>query len=425
MEMTHGQAAAAKAAAANAAEAAPAPARPPHGGPAFASDLPFPPQYGSELLVISRGRGVWLEDKAGKRYLDFAGGIAVNALGYGRADLAKIAMKQMRRLSHISNLFTTEPALALARAMLATGPFKFESVFFGNSGTEANEAALKYARLHSMRTKGIGHEKLLCFSGAFHGRTMGSLSCTPTPKYQDPFLPLIPGVVVAPYNDPQALARILTDEFAGVIVEVIQGEGGLTAMTPEFARALNEACARTGAILIADEIQTGMARTGTFYGSEGIGLMPDIITLAKPLAGGLPLSAALIPKKVNCLIHQSDHGTTFGGGPVTTAVAGKVWEIMSKPEFVRNVRDMGQLLEQGLVRVKAAHPDKVGELRGRGLLRGFEYLGGEVQDFLETLRTRGMLVLRAGANVVRIAPPLVISAGEIETGITLIKEALR
>ena len=403
MEMTHAKA--------DVADTGPA-AAPLH-QPGFASNLPFPPQYGSELLVISRGRGVWLKDTAGKRYLDFAGGIAVNALGYGRADLARTAMKQMRRLSHISNLFTTEPALALARAMLATGPFEFESVFFGNSGTEANEAALKYARLYSHRTKGIGHEKLLCFSGAFHGRTMGSLSCTPTPKYQDPYLPLIPGVVVAPYNDPLALARILTDEFAGVIVEVIQGEGGLAAMTPEFARALNEACARTGAILIVDEIQTGMARTGTFYGSEGVGLRPDIVTLAKPLAGGLPLSAVLIPKKVNCLIHQSDHGTTFGGGPVTTA------------EFVRNVKDMGEILEQGLMSIKAAYPDKVGELRGRGLLRGFEYLGGEVKDFLDALRARGMLALRAGANVVRIAPPLVISTKEIETGITLIKEALR
>jgi acetylornithine/N-succinyldiaminopimelate aminotransferase len=393
--------------------------------PALASNLPFPPQYGSELLVISRGKGVWLEDAAGRRYLDFAGGIAVNALGYGRADLAKTAMKQMRRLSHISNLFTTEPALALARAMLAQGPFKFASVFFGNSGTEANEAALKYARLHSLRTKGPGHEKLFCFSGAFHGRTLGALSCTPSPKYQDPYLPLIPGVVVAPYNDPRALERTLTEEFAGVIVEVIQGEGGLAVMTPEFARALNQACARTGAILIADEVQTGMARTGTFYASEGAGLQPDIITLAKPLGGGLPLSAVLIPEKVNALIHQGDHGTTFGGGPVTTAVAGRVWATVSRPEFVRHVRETGDQLLRGLERIKAAHPEKVGELRGRGLLCGFEYLGGEVRDFLDTLRVRGMLALRSGANVVRIAPPLVITGREIEIGIKLIEEALR
>jgi len=393
--------------------------------PAMATSLPFPPQYGSELLIVKRGRGVWLEDAAGKKYLDFAGGIAVNALGYGRGDLAKVAMKQMRRLPHISNLFTTEPALELARAMLAREPGRFASVFFGNSGTEANEAALKYARLHSVRTRGPGHEKLLCFSGAFHGRTLGALSCTPSPKYQDPYAPLVPGVVVAPFNEVQALKQTLTDEFAGVIVEVVQGEGGLAAMTPAFAEALNEACARTGAILIADEVQTGMARTGTFYASDGVGLKPDLITLAKPLGGGLPLSAVLIPEKINTLIHASDHGTTFGGGPVTTAVAKKVWDAVSAPDFISHVREMGGVLQRGIESIKAAYPQKVGELRGKGLLRGFEYTGGEVKDLLEALRAHGMLALRSGANVVRIAPPLVITQKEIETGISLIKEALK
>ena len=393
--------------------------------PAMATRLPFPPQYGSELLVIRRGKGVWLEDAAGKKYLDFAGGIAVNALGYGRADLAKAAARQMRRLPHISNLFTTEPALELARTMLAREPGRFASVFFGNSGTEANEAALKYARLFAFRTRGAGHHKLLCFSAAFHGRTLGSLSCTPSPKYQDPYAPLLPGVVVAPFNDPGALEETLTQEFAGVIVEVVQGEGGLSAMSAEFARALNEACARTGAVLICDEVQTGMGRTGTFYASDGIGLKPDLVTLAKPLGGGLPLSAVLIPEKINAVIHASDHGTTFGGGPVTTAVAKKVWDAISRPELLRHVEEMGGVLERGLQEVKAAFPQKVGELRGKGLLRGFEYKGGEVKELLDALRARGMLALRSGTNVVRIAPPLVITKKEIQTGITIIKEALQ
>ena len=388
------------------------------------ANLPFPRQYGSELLVIRRGHGVWLEDIAGKKYLDFAGGIAVNALGYGRADLAKTAYRQMRRINHISNLFTTEPALALARAMLAKGPWKFSSVFFGNSGTEANEAALKYARLYALRTKGPGHEKLLCFSGAFHGRTLGSLSCTPTPKYQDPYLPLLPGVVVAPYNDVQALRSTLTDGFAGVIVEVIQGEGGLTCMTPEFAQALNETCRKTNAILIVDEVQTGITRTGTFYASEGVGLEPDLITLAKPLAGGLPLSAVLIPDKIHDVIHQSDHGTTFGGGPVTTAVALKVWETVSQPGFLGKVRESGDYLSLGLEGLRSRHAN-VGEIRGRGLLRGFEYKGGEVKDLLARLQQRGMLALRTGANMLRIAPPLVITKNEIQKGIDIIEEALQ
>jgi acetylornithine/N-succinyldiaminopimelate aminotransferase len=389
----------------------------------MATDLPFPRQYGTELLVISRGKGVWLQDIVGKKYLDFAGGIAVNALGYGRSDLARAAARQMRKINHVSNLFTTEPALKLARLMLAKGPFTFASVFFGNSGTEANEAALKYARLYALRTKGFGHDRLVCFDNAFHGRTLGSLSCTPSAKYQEPFQPLLPGVAVAPYNDVDALEKTITDEVAGVIVEVIQGEGGLRGMTPEFARALNERCRKAGAILIADEVQTGMCRTGTFYGSEGVGLEPDIITLAKPLAGGLPLSAALIPAKVNCLIHAGEHGTTFGGGPVTTAVAAKVWEQLSQPDFLQKVRQRGDRLRRELEGLKARNAS-VGALRGKGLLQGFEYTGGEVADLLARMQARGLLALRSGANVVRLAPPLIISEAEIGKGIQIIEEAL-
>lgn len=387
-------------------------------------DLPFPPQYGSELLVLSRGRGVWLEDEAGRRYLDFAGGIAVNALGYGRADLARAAYRQMRKLSHISNLFATRPALQLARMMLDREPGRFASVFFGNSGTEANEAALKYARVHALRARGPGHEQLLCFSGAFHGRTLGSLSVTPSPKYQDPYQPLLPGICVAPFNDVEALERLLTDRFAGVIVEVIQGEGGLAGMTPEFAAALNRRCQETGALLIADEVQTGLCRTGTFYGAEAVGMRPDLVTLAKPLAGGLPLSAVLIPPRVNESIHFGDHGTTFGGGPVTTAVAQKVWERISEPGFALHVQAMGRALRSGLEHLKASRGG-VGELRGRGLLQGFEYTGGEPRDLLARLQNKGLLALRSGTNVIRLAPPLVIDERQIERGIQIIEEALK
>ena len=393
-------------------------------GSAMATNLPFPRQYGTELLVLARGRGVWLEDIAGKKYLDFAGGIAVNALGYGRADLARTAARQMRKISHISNLFTTEPALELARLMLATGPYHFASVFFGNSGTEANEAALKYARLHSLRTKGAGHDRLLCFENGFHGRTLGALSCTPSQKYQEPFQPLLPGVTVSPYNDVKALEQALDERVAGVIVEVIQGEGGLRSMTAEFAQALNEGCRKAGAILIADEVQTGLCRTGTFYGSQGVGLEPDIITLAKPLAGGLPLSAALIPAKVNDLIHAGEHGTTFGGGPVTTAVAAQVWKVVSRPEFAPRVQALGALLRKELEGLKARRT-QVGVLLGRGLLQGFEYTGGDVKDLLGRLQGRGLLVLRSGTNIVRLAPPLVITEKEIMKGIAIIEEELK
>ena len=281
---------------------------------AIAKNHSLPAQYAAELLVMRSGDGVRLEDTAGKRYLDFAGGIAVNALGYGREDLARAAYEQMLRLPHISNVYASEPTLELARRLRASGDWA--AVFFGNSGSEANEAALKYARLYALRTKGPDHHRILCFSGAFHGRTMGAISCTPTAKYQDPFVPLVPGVAVAPYNDEAALERALDGGFAAVIVEVVQGEGGLSVMSPGFAAALNRLCQKHDALLIADEVQTGLCRTGDLFASRGVGLEPDMVTLAKPLAGGLPLSAVLIPEKVNRLIHYGEHGTTFGGGPV-------------------------------------------------------------------------------------------------------------
>jgi acetylornithine/N-succinyldiaminopimelate aminotransferase len=393
---------------------------------------PLPNCFTPELLMISRGEGVWLEDSTGRRYLDFTGGIAVNALGYGREDLADIACRQMKKLVHISNLYITEPALELANKMIARGVGDgggaFQAVQFLNSGSEANETALKYARLYAYRRKGEGHHKLLSFSGSFHGRTMGALSVTPNLKYQTPFLPLVPGVETGQYNDAAALEKTLDDSFAGVIVEVIQGEGGLAGMSPEFAAALNRLCRKHDVILIADEVQTGLSRTGSFYASSGIELDPDIITLAKPLAAGLPLAAVLIPEKINSLIHVGDHGTTFGGGPVTTAVASKVWDILSNPQFIAQIRDKGKYLS-GKLGAMTEKYSFLGGVRGRGLLLGIEVLlerlarGSDTAAIMPALlsafREEGLLILRSGANILRIAPPLIIGSEEIDTGITI------
>ncbi|MBN2551219.1 MAG: aspartate aminotransferase family protein [Spirochaetales bacterium] len=411
---------------------------------------PLPNCFSPELLMISKGDGVWLEDVAGRKYLDFTGGIAVNALGYGREDLAEIASRQMKKLIHISNLYITEPVLELARKMIARGVREeqglrgaegagteqdangvggqFQAVQFLNSGSEANETALKYARLYALRRKGEGCHKLLCFSGSFHGRTMGALSVTPNAKYQTPFLPLIPGVEEVQYDDAAGLERVLDRSFAGVIVEVIQGEGGLAAMSGEFAAALNRLCRRHDVILIADEVQTGLSRTGSFYASAGIGLEPDMITLAKPLAAGLPLSAVLIPEKINSLIHVGDHGTTFGGGPVTTAVASRVWDMLSNPQFIDQIRDRGRYLAEKLASLAGKYPF-LGGVRGRGLLLGVEVLqerlpgSGDCAEAMPALlaafRKEGLLILRSGQNILRIAPPLIISTEEIDTGITV------
>jgi len=327
--------------------------------PSLIHNPPFPKNYASEFLMLKRGQGAWLEDAGGKRYLDFGSGIAVNNFGYGDKELAKIAYKQMLEVTHVSNLFTTSATVKLAKELVATG--HFQAVHFGNSGTEANEAALKYARAWSLRTKGEGNHHILAFKNSFHGRTMGSLSVTYTQKYRAPFEPLVPGVVFADYNNVQSLHENFSPHLAAVIVEPIQGEGGLSMMSAEFAQELNSLCERHNVLLIVDEIQTGLGRTGSFYAHTAIGLKPDIVSLSKPLAGGLPLSATLINEKVNSQIHVGDHGTTFGGGPVTTAVSLKVLERINQPQFLELVQEKGNLLRQQLE--KLTHLELVEGLR--------------------------------------------------------------
>ncbi len=392
---------------------------------------PLPKQFSSDLLVLEKGEGVHLRDAKGNEYLDFGAGIAVNALGYGREDLAEIAAAQMKKIIHTSNLYTTKPTLELGAKLTASGPFA--AVHFGNSGAEANEAAIKYARAYSMRKKGPGHHKLLCFDHAFHGRTMGALSVTPTAAYRDPFEPLVPGVEVCTYGDETELERKLDPSFAGVIVEVVQGEGGLRVMKESFAKALNNLCRKNDVILIADEVQTGLGRTGHVYASRAVGLEADIITLAKPLAGGLPLSATLIPEKINSLLKLGDHGTTFGGGPVTTAVASKVWDMVTDAGFLAAVKEKGERL--GVLLSETAKEFslgtvRIGEVRGMGMLRGLEVLASEektadvMKAILAKAQEAGLLVLRSGKNIIRIAPPLVISKDELAEGVALLKKAL-
>ena len=386
---------------------------------------PFPKYYGDEFLVIERGEGSYLFDPTGRKYLDFGAGIAVNALGYGREDLARIAYEQMKKLIHISNLWMNQPAMELGEKLLKLG--NFEAVHLGNSGSEANEAALKFARLYALRKKGEGHHKILSFSGSFHGRTMGAVSVTSTEKYRAPFEPLIPGVVFGEFNNCESAESILDDSFCAVIAEPIQGEGGINRMTPEFSAVLNKLCRKHDIILIADEVQVGLARCGCALSSELVGLDPDIVTLAKPLAGGLPLSATLIKKKINDLIHLGDHGGTFGGGPVTTAVACFVVDTLLDPGFLKKVNDKGEYLKKKLEILQKEFPF-IEEIRGIGLLQGVK-LGEDksalIPEFLSKARDKGLILLRAGKDIIRIAPPLVIENGEIDTGIEIMKSVLK
>jgi len=388
---------------------------------------PFPKNYSRELLVMDRGEGVYLYDRTGNKYLDFGSGIAVNALGYGRSDLAETAAGQMRKLIHISNLYATEPALHLAELLITLGDFS--AVHFGNSGSEANESAIKYARLYSLRTKGDGHHKILAFENGFHGRTLGALSCTASEKYQGPFRPLIPGITFSPYNDEEKLEELLDDSYSCILAEVIQGEGGLQSMNRAFAERLNSLCKKHDVLLIADEVQTGLGRTGFALASEIVGLKPDIVTLSKPLAGGLPLSATLIPEKINSLLHIGEHGTTFGGGPVTTAVAGVVLDKVLQKEFLSGVRKKGEYLKSRLREI-AKSVSFPAEVRGEGLLQGIslhlpeDHTQEIMTDILTKCREKGLILLRSGVSVLRIAPPLIISENEIKEGTDIISSVL-
>ncbi|RKX79764.1 MAG: acetylornithine aminotransferase [Spirochaetes bacterium] len=398
-----------------------------NGRASVVTDAPFPKNYSQELLLVSRGKGVYVEDSSGERYLDFGSGIAVNALGYGREDLAEVAFNQMKKLIHISNLYTTAPAVELAERLISFG--SFSAVHFGNSGSEANEAAIKYARLYSLRKRGEGCHRILCFEGAFHGRTMGALSCTPNPAYQKPFAPLLPGVETIEYNNVEKLEETLNGSFSCVIAEVIQGEGGLEVMTKEFAEALNRECKKHDVILIVDEIQTGLGRIGYRLASDWVGLEPDIVTLSKPLAGGLPLSATLIPAKVNNLLQVGEHGSTFGGGPVTTSVANRVLDIILDPVFLDQVRSKASVLHDELTRI-SEELDFIGAAKGAGMLKGLEVKAPKekesevIKKLIEAARDEGILIIKSGRNVLRIAPPLIITEEEIREGVDILRRAL-
>ncbi len=386
----------------------------------------LPKNYSDKFLQIDHGKGCFLYDKGGKEYLDFGSGIAVNALGYGREDLAETACEQMKKLIHVSNLYTTGPTVELASKLAATG--NFDAVHFGNSGAEANEAALKYARIYSKKAKGPSAVGYISFTNGFHGRTMGALSVTAKEKYKEPFLPLLSDCTLLPYNDPESLTGFKNPELiSAVIVEVVQGEGGLTALSKEMIEALNGFCQKNDIILIADEVQTGVGRTGSFYASQEAGLKADIITLAKPLAGGLPLSATLIPAKINDLLHPGDHGTTFGGGPVTTAVALKVLETIQAPGFLESVTAKGLFLDNLLEKFMAGAGLK-GQVLGKGLLKGLEIdsLSPEqTGKVLVECQNRGLLVLRSGHNIVRLAPPLIVSENELQKGVTILFDVIK
>lgn len=374
-------------------------------------------------FVIERGEGVYLYDSEGRRYLDFVAGIAVNALGYGDRDVLNAINEQAARLIHVSNLYHTRPAVELAALLVQSSP-AFNKAFFCNSGAEAIEGAIKFARRYARAHFGEGKTTIVAFDGSFHGRTMGAVAITAREKYREPFMPVMPGVRFARYNDLGSLASTMGHDVCAVVLEPVQGEGGLRAAEADFVRGARELCRQYGALLIFDEIQCGMGRTGTVWAHEQLGVQPDIMTVAKPLAGGLPIGAILMGQHVADAIQPGDHGTTFGGNPLATAVGATVFRKISDPAFLAHVQQVSNYLDEALQDLAAEHPDVVLELRGRGLMRGVR-IAGSAGAVREAAHRHGLLVATAGEDVIRLLPPLIIEPQHVDEAIAGLRAALR
>ena len=359
-------------------------------------------------FVLERGLGCRVFDAAGREYIDCVAGIAVNALGYGDQELLQVLNEQGARLWHVSNLYHTAPHARLARLLCETS--FADRVHYANCGASANESAFKFARRYARQHQATGKAAIVAFRGGFHGRLFGSLAATDRPKYQEPFEPLMPGVRFARFNDLDSTVQVMGDDVCAVIVEPIQGEGGIHPAQPAFLAGLRELCDAHDALLIFDEVQCGLGRTGHLWAYQGYGVMPDMLTVAKPLAGGLPMGAVLMTQQVADAIHPFDHASTFAGGPLVAAVAEAVVNRISQPAFLEAVCRKGDYFVERLAEVNSPH---IKEVRGRGLLIGLE-LDILAADVARAGFEHGILTVGAGPNVLRLVPPLIISQQEID-----------
>ncbi|MFN2161661.1 MAG: acetylornithine transaminase [Candidatus Promineifilaceae bacterium] len=371
-------------------------------------------------VVFTHGEGAVLYDSTGKPYLDFMSGIAVTALGHSDPDWVSAVCDQAGKLVHVSNLYHTAPHAMLAQRLVENS--FADRVYFCNSGTEANEAAFKFARKYARETAGEESKtKIVAFSGSFHGRTMGSLAATYKAHYREPFEPLMPGVVFISYNDPEAAREAIDDQVCAVIVEPVQGEGGVRPATAEFLAALRALCDEHHALLIFDEVQCGLGRTGTLWAYESTGVTPDIMTLAKPLAGGLPIGATLVTQAVADVIKPGDHASTFAAGPLVCRAALTVFDRLSGPGFLANVRAQADYLQH---RLSMLESDLIVEVRAAGLLVGVE-MKIPVAPLIAGAREQGLLVINAGDNVLRLAPPLIIDREAIDQAVIVMADILQ
>jgi len=375
--------------------------------------------YARPPFVLTRGEGVHVYDADGKKYLDMAAGIAVNALGYNDPELVKAIQNAATGLLHTSNLFYTESQVKLAQALVEKS--FADKVFFANTGTEAMEGAMKFARKYHVERGDAQRKNFVAFHGSFHGRTMGALAATDSEKYQAPFRPLMPGVTFANFNALDSVRAQVNDTTAAIIIEPVQGEGGIYPASDEFLRGLRQLCNERGALLIFDEIQCGVGRTGKLWGHEWSGVTPDMMTVAKPLAGGLPIGALLATDAVASTLHVGEHGTTFGGGPMITSVALSVFNRVSDPKFLAHVNETGNYLMERLSEINSPH---IKEIRGRGLMVGVE-LDIDASKIRTAGYAHGLLLIQAREKVVRFVPPLILQKTHVDELIEKFGKILR
>ncbi|TXF98785.1 acetylornithine/succinyldiaminopimelate transaminase [Massilia arenae] len=383
------------------------------------------PTYAPAAMVPVRASGLDLWDQEGKHYLDFTSGIAVTALGHANPEVNEALTKQLNTLWHIGNGYTNEPVLRLASALIQA-TFA-ERAFFCNSGAEANEAALKLARKYAHGKFGPHKSRIVSCLSSFHGRTLFTVSVGGQPKYTEGFEPLPQDLSHIPYNDIEAARAAITDDVAAVIVEPIQGEGGVIPGNPDYLKALREFCDKTGALLVFDEVQSGMGRCGTLFAYEQMGVVPDVLTSAKALGNGYPIGAMLTTTEIAQYLAVGTHGTTYGGNPLASSVGLKVLELINQPAFLGRVKEASAKIMANLQQLAADHPQVFGQPRGMGLLIGLpmaEGVKGRSKDYTKLCEKLGLMLLIAGPDVVRLAPALVVTDEQIAEADRLMRAAV-
>lgn len=376
--------------------------------------------YNRYQIALEKGEGMYLYDAEGKKYLDFGSGIGVFALGYGNEEYNNAVKAQVDKLIHTSNYFYNEPAAKASAGMVKASGMK--KVFFTNSGAEAVEGALKIAKKYANVIKKTQNYEIIAMEHSFHGRTIGSLSVTGNAHYREAFEPLVSGIKFAEYNNLDSVKALVNEKTAAIIMETVQGEGGVRPATEEFIKGVRQLCDENDILLILDEIQCGMGRTGYMYAYQKFGVMPDVVTTAKALGCGVPVGAFMASEKVCDVLVAGDHGTTYGGNPLACEAASTVFDLFEKYNILENVKEVGGYLYEQLEEVKNSRDDIV-DHRGIGFMQGLEFTH-PAGEMVSRLIENGCIVFTAGANVIRFLPPLIAGKEHVDEMITILKKCL-